>query len=133
MLARRGPSVALLGFVVGFVCGLGTAVAFGPSEALASANANWATGVEAVLPAGVATNPNLYLDSVSCASAGNCSAVGYYTDSSGHSQGVLLAESAGTWATGVAASLPANAGSDPGVSPNSVSCASAGNCSAVGY
>ena len=77
MLARRGPSVALLGFVVGFVCGLGPAVAFGPSEALASANANWATGVEAGLPANAGSNPGASPGSVSCASAANCSAVGH--------------------------------------------------------
>src|SRR5207248_6041925 len=47
-------------------------------------------------------------------------------------QGLLLTETAGTWATGVAASLPANAGSNPAVSLFSVSCASAGNCGAVG-
>src|SRR2546425_758351 len=39
---------------------------------------------------------------------------------------------AGSWATGVEASLPANAGSNPNVSLYSVSCASARNCSAVG-
>src|SRR5207244_1817418 len=92
----------------------------------------WATGVEAVLPAGAATNPGASLGSVSCASAGNCSAVGSYHDSSGHRQGLLLTETAGTWSTGVEASLPANAGSSPGVILSSVSCASAGNCSAVG-
>src|SRR5437763_3115802 len=93
----------------------------------------WATGVEAALPAGHGTDPGVNLNSVSCASAGNCGAVGHYTDSSGNYQGVLLSETAGTWATGVEASLPANAGSNPYVTLNSVSCASAGNCSAVGY
>src|SRR5439155_6116727 len=43
-----------------------------------------------------------------------------------------LSETAGTWATGVEASPPANAGPDPGVSLTSVSCASVGNCGAVG-
>jgi hypothetical protein len=46
--------------------------------------------------------------------------------------GLLLSESSGTWATGVEAALPANAGSNPDVSLFSVSCASAGDCSAVG-
>src|SRR5439155_18653353 len=91
----------------------------------------WATGVAASLPANAGSDPGVSPNSVSCASAGNCSAVGYYVDSSGHSQGLLLTETAGTWATGVEASLPAGAGSNPGASPNSVSCTSAGNCSAV--
>src|SRR5439155_8562985 len=62
----------------------------------------------------------------------NCSGVGEYKDSSAHRRGLLLTQAAGTWATGVEASLPANAGSDPNVALSSVSCASAGNCSAVG-
>src|SRR5207248_10901914 len=92
----------------------------------------WATGVEATLPANAGSIPAVVLSSVSCAAAGNCSAVGYYNDSSGHRQGLLLTETAGTWATGVEATLPANAGSIPAVALGSVSCAAAGNCSAVG-
>ena len=69
---------------------------------------------------------------MSCASAGNCSAVGYYVDNSGHPEGLLLAETAGTWATGVEASPPANAAPNPVVLLSSVSCPSVGNCSAVG-
>jgi hypothetical protein len=92
----------------------------------------WATGVEAMLPPGAASNPTVQLTAVSCPSAGNCGVVGAYTDSSGNTQGVLLTETAGTWATGVEAGLPANAGSNPFVAPFSVSCASAGNCGAVG-
>jgi hypothetical protein len=93
----------------------------------------WAVGVEATLPAGAATNPGVFVNSVSCASAGNCSAVGYYIDSSAQTQGVLLTESAGAWAQGVEATLPpAGAATDPLVNLSSVSCPSAGNCSAVG-
>jgi PASTA domain-containing protein len=96
---------------------------------------SWATGVEAVLPANAATpNPRPSLVSVSCPSAGNCSAVGVYPDSSGGRQGLLLSETAGAWGAGVEAGLPANAatGTEQEVDINSVSCASAGNCSAVG-
>src|SRR5207249_3760739 len=89
-------------------------------------------GVEAALPAGAGTDPGVVLTSVSGASAGNCGAVGGYTDSPGHRQGVLLSESAGTWAAGVEAALPAGAGTGPVVGLASVSCASAGSCGAVG-
>src|SRR5207244_1069792 len=95
----------------------------------------WATGVEASPPANAGSNPNgVAFYSVSCASAGNCSAVGTYFDSSNHREGLLLSEIAGTWATAVEATLPAKPGSNqnPLVSLNSVSCASAGDCSAVG-
>src|SRR2546425_6642384 len=64
------------------------------SEAFA---ASWATGVEASAPANAGPDPVVYLFSVSCAAAGNCSAIGGYTDSSNHRQGVLLTETAGTW------------------------------------
>jgi hypothetical protein len=92
----------------------------------------WATGVEASLPANAATQPSAFVDWVSCGSPGNCTAVGGYTDSSNHFQGVLLTETAGSWAPGVQAPLPANAAANPNVSPNSISCALPGDCSAVG-
>src|SRR5439155_493775 len=120
---------ALLG-VVALACGVLLALAVQSSEAFA---ASWASGVETSLPANAGSKPEVFLGSVSCASAGNCGAVGHYLDSSSHQQGLLLSETAGPWATGVEASLPANAGSKPAVSLNSVSCASVGNCGAVGY
>jgi PASTA domain len=92
----------------------------------------WAPGIEAVLPANGVTQQDVYLNSVSCASAGNCTAVGSYYDTRG-SEGLLLTETAGTWAPGVEAALPATAtATDQYASLASVSCASAGNCSAVG-
>ena len=94
---------------------------------------SWAAGAEAVLPADAATtNQNAFLNSVSCASAGSCSAVGSYSDGAGGSQGLLLTESGGRWSAGVEAGLPAKASTtnpDPFLT---VSCAGAGNCSAVG-
>jgi hypothetical protein len=92
----------------------------------------WASGLQAGLPPGTGTNPSVLLGSVSCPSAGNCTAVGWYLDSSNHQQGLLLTETAGTWASGLTAPLPANAGADPHGDVRSVSCASPGNCVAVG-
>jgi len=95
----------------------------------------WETGVEAALPADASTTePVAGLSSVSCSSAGNCSAVGGYLDNSGSGQGLLLTETAGTWSTGVEAALPTNATttSEQGVDLPSVSCSSPGTCSAVG-
>ena len=90
------------------------------------------SAVQMILPAGAGTNPQAGMDSVSCVSAGNCTAVGGYTDSSGNEQGVLSTETSGTWGGGVEAPLPTNAGSNPQVFLTSVSCTSAGNCTAVG-
>jgi hypothetical protein len=93
----------------------------------------WATGVEARLPANANTSHDAYLEYVSCASAGNCTATGGYFDRSRHEQVLLLTETSGRSATGVEARLPANADTNPNADLNSVSCASAGNCTAVGY
>ena len=46
-------------------------------------------------------------------------------------QGLLLTETAGSWATGTEAALPADS-TNLGAELTSVSCASAGNCTAVG-
>ena len=96
----------------------------------------WTAGVEAVLPANANTdNPAVTLSSVSCASAGNCSAVGTFHDDSspvGATQGLLLTETAGAWSAGVEAPLPEDAAENPFVDLASVSCTSAGNCTAAG-
>jgi len=70
--------------------------------------------------------------SVSCASAGSCAAGGYYTDRRGHLQGFVIFERDGRWGRAIEVSgLGAlNKGGDVEVSE--VSCASAGNCAAVG-
>jgi hypothetical protein len=94
----------------------------------------WGGGTAAVLPANAATGKQqgVSLNSISCASAGDCSGVGSYVDSSGHTQGLLMTETSGVWARGVEASLPADAAADSKVYLGLISCASAGNCSAAG-
>jgi hypothetical protein len=64
------------------------------------------------------------LNSVSCASPGNCTAGGYYTDGSAAQQAFVVDETGRTW--GTAAGVPGMN------SIASVSCASAGNCTAAG-
>jgi hypothetical protein len=100
-----------------------------------AANTYWQDGVQAVLPAHAATGSDqvVSISSVSCASAGNCSAVGSYRNAAGRPEGLLLTETRGFWESGIEAVLPANAEvADQAVDLNSVSCASPGNCSAVG-
>jgi hypothetical protein len=76
---------------------------------------------------------NAQVESVSCASARSCSAGGYYAASSTRQQAFIVDEKDGTW--GIAKEVPGtptmNAGGSATI--NSVSCASAGNCSAGGY
>jgi hypothetical protein len=84
------------------------------------------------------------ITSVSCHSAGNCSAGGYYVDGSGDQQAFVVSESIGIWRTAKEIAGTLNKGaSGPGaacknrvqvcVEVSSVSCGSVGNCSAGGY
>ena len=75
-----------------------------------------------------------YVTSISCASAGNCTAGGTYRDSSKDGQSFVVTQTAGTWGQAIevpgTAALNAGGGVLAGVA--SVSCASAGNCTALG-
>jgi hypothetical protein len=70
------------------------------------------------------------VDTVSCASAGNCAAGGQYAHGSGQ-QAFVISEVNGTWAAAQEVAGRLNDGGFAQVT--SVSCASAGNCSAVGF
>jgi hypothetical protein len=112
-------------------------------------NGTWATGAEPELPANADTSPDPGqpdvgggLEFVSCPAAGDCIAVGWYTNKdAGHSiYPWVLTESGGTWSAGQDALLPADASIlgelDKGPSPffgfTGLSCPSVGNCTAVG-
>jgi hypothetical protein len=69
---------------------------------------------------------------VSCASAGNCSAGGFYADSSNKEQAFVVSEVGGAWhkAIEVRGTAALNKGGQAHIL--SVSCTSAGHCSAGG-
>lgn len=113
------------------ICGV-LAGALMIATAAAQAAPDWGTGLRPVLPGDAAANPAVRLTSVSCPSAGNCAAVGLYKDVAGHTQGLLLDETNGLWATGLKAQLPAGVAADPNVLLRSVSCGAPGDCGAVG-
>ena len=110
----------------------------------ASENSRQWKGSEIELPSDAAPvkpsrGPLPSLDSVSCASAGNCFAVGGYTGADRTLHPLLVAEHGGTWGAGTEPQLPPNAATtydpnQPGVGDtlSLVSCPSAGNCTAVG-
>jgi hypothetical protein len=95
-------------------------------------NGRWGTAIE--VPGLAALDKDGYSDvtSVSCASAGNCAAGGYYTFHGGDQGSFVASERNGRWATAIKVPGPGalSTGQDGGVS--SVSCASAGNCAAGG-
>ena len=99
-------------------------LAIGP----ASATSTWGAAQEV---AGVLNTQNdALVNSVSCSSAGNCSAGGYYRDSAGY-QAFVVDEVGGTW--GAAQEVAGVLNTQNNAYVNSVSCSSAGNCSAGGY
>jgi hypothetical protein len=96
-------------------------------------NGTWKTAEEAPGSATLDVGGNAWVTSVSCASAGSCSAGGYYTDKSGKEQAFVASQVGGSW--GKAEEVPGTATLNVGDTAmvNSVSCASAGNCTAGGY
>jgi len=97
----------------------------------------WNRGAKAPAPANAGLNAapaNSFenpLASVSCATASNCAAIGWYVDKSHHRHGLLLTERNGTWRASELA-LPAGAPRNATVQLSSITCASRGNCVAIG-
>jgi len=73
------------------------------------------------------------VNSISCASTGNCVAGGSYSDSSAHSQAFVVSEKSGVWrkASELRGTAVMNAGGQAAVT--SISCGSTGSCAAGGY
>jgi hypothetical protein len=99
-------------------------------------NGTWGKAIEvpgsAALNRGTNSPTGAVVNSISCAAAGNCSAVGDYVSSDTQYQAFVVNEKNGTW--GDAIEVPGlgslNTGGDASII--SISCASAGNCSAGG-
>jgi hypothetical protein len=131
---RAAVAVAATGCSL-LAAGVGTAVAATHAAAggrAATVAGAWGTAKEVPGLAALNKGGNAKLTSVSCASPGDCSAGGTYTDGSGHTQAFVVNEENGTWrqAKEVPGLAALNVGGTAGFS--SVSCASAGNCSAGG-
>jgi hypothetical protein len=84
--ARRSAAMGVA--AVAAVCAM---VVTGAGVAAAVSGGTWGTARE--VP-GIAALNHVYAQalSVSCASAGNCAAAGWYTDSSGHTQAFVVNE-----------------------------------------
>jgi hypothetical protein len=92
----------------------------------------WHTAIEVPGTAALNQGGSAQVGSVSCVSAGICTAVGGYADSSGHGQAFVASQTGGTWHTAV--KVPGTAALNQGGNAYAatVSCRSAGNCSAGG-
>jgi len=105
--------------------------AFGRPHAFVAGEAKGIWGHAEEVP-GTSKGGGAAIRSVSCASAGHCSAGGSYLDASGNAQAFVAGEAKGIWSQaqqvpGIAA---LNKGGDAEIT--SVSCARAGNCSVGG-
>jgi hypothetical protein len=90
-------------------------------------NGSWGTARQ--VAANLNTDGRAFVNTVSCASAGNCAAGGEFSNAIG-AEAFVVSEVNGTWAAAQAVVGTLNESGDAQVT--SVSCASAGNCSAGG-
>jgi hypothetical protein len=97
-------------------------------------NGTWGTAIEVPGTATLNSGGRASVNSVSCAAAGTCAAGGTYEDGpdfpTGHERAFVVDETNGTW--GNAIELPGTG--TPGLAAwvSSISCATAGNCTAGG-
>ena len=94
-------------------------------------NGTWHPALEVPGTAALNQGGEAVVSSVSCPSAGNCAAGGYYVDSAGRAQAFVANEVNGTWHPAI--EVPGTAALNHKYAQvYSVSCPSAGNCSAGG-
>ncbi|MDR2985971.1 MAG: hypothetical protein LBV34_14135, partial [Nocardiopsaceae bacterium] len=100
-------------------------------------NGRWGQAIEVPGLGALNQGGRAFVNSVSCGSAGNCSAGGTYLDQRRHPQGYVVGEWHGRWSRAIEvpglAALNRAAGEEYGAEVESVSCSSAGNCAAGGY
>ncbi|HET7012522.1 MAG TPA: Ig-like domain-containing protein [Streptosporangiaceae bacterium] len=95
-------------------------------------NGVWGNVIEVPGSGTLNANGDASIDSVSCATPGNCSAGGNYRDGAAHTQAFEVNEVNGVW--GHAAEIPGSGTLNAGGSafPDTISCAAPGNCSTGG-
>src|SRR5215813_11864526 len=130
---QRHRVVMVVAGAVALWCGAQLAITAARAAPTAAQAVTWGTAIEVPGLGLLNQGGDARLASVSCASAGNCIAGGFYADGSGHNQAFVDRQTDGKWyrAIEVPRSAFLNAGGSAGVS--SVSCVSAGNCAALGY
>jgi hypothetical protein len=93
----------------------------------------WGAAAPLQPPANVTPATAAHIYALSCASVGNCTAVGdYHATASSADEGFSVTETAGTWAPGVELSPPSDAAANPGTWLESIACTAPGSCVAAG-
>jgi hypothetical protein len=121
--------------LAGALATCGQSAAMGATGSAKGATGSWGRAIEVpglgALNKGANANLITGVSSVSCASAGSCVAGGNYQDGDHHGQGFVATERHGRW--GKAIEVPGlGALNDINAEVDSVSCAAAGSCAAVG-
>lgn len=103
----------------------------GPATGAARPAGSWGRAIQVPGLGALNTGGNATVSSVSCGTAGNCAAAGDYTDRHDQAGGFAVSQRYGHW--GKAIYVPGlRPASDVGVEVDSVSCARAYGCAAVG-
>lgn len=100
---------------------------------VSESNGSWAAAAPLQLPANLAPATAAHLYALSCASIGNCTAIGdYHAAGSGADEGLSVTETAGAWAPGIELSPPSDAAANPNTWLQSIACTAPGSCEAAG-
>jgi hypothetical protein len=125
-LLRRKLADASLAACAAAVCATACA-----ASGTVPAAGSWGTAIE--VPGLAALNKgNAAVDTLSCASAGNCVAGGYYSPHDAPLNGFVASETSGVWGPAIGVPGLAALTKDGDAQVTSVSCASPGNCAAGG-
>lgn len=90
------------------------------------------TSQEAPTPVQAATDPDMSLSAVQCASVSSCIAVGSYENAAGNTEGLIETLAGSEWSA-TKAPIPADASlGDPHVSFSAITCGETGSCAAMG-
>jgi hypothetical protein len=103
---------------------------------MTSTNGTWAIPEDVTFSGSMAqqTEPDAWLNSVSCSSPGNCTAVGYFSPDWDYDYYALIVTSTnGSWAHAQIVTYNATLPNTRFEELRDVSCTSPGNCTAVGY
>ena len=93
----------------------------------------WGTPVEVPGIKALDHNGFAVIPALSCGSAGNCAAGGYYKPGQNQTRPFIVDQVRGVWGTAQDVPGPATSGSGDSAGITTMSCASAGNCSAAGF
>jgi hypothetical protein len=95
-------------------------------------NGVWSRAIAVRGPKALNQSNGASVGSVSCASPGNCMAGGSYLNHSGQEQDLVISQRDGAWGAAIDVPGPSTFNTAGSAAISAVSCASAGNCVAVG-